>query len=137
SRTSVRTSSSTKAGCLPTGIWKFFKKGASRSFGRKCSFYERFYPCAKLHTLRAHLANSCKKVLEEWHHHFNYIIVNNLEDVPTNEPLYGMSNTISPLVKTKKTAKQPNITNWYDSTKIEPSNQLIINEAIVLAFIMC
>ncbi|CAG8827835.1 4464_t:CDS:2, partial [Gigaspora rosea] len=59
--------------------------------------------------------NSCKKVPEEWRRHFNYIIVNNLEDVSTDEPLYGMSNTVSPL----------------------PSKQLIIDEAIALAFIMC
>ncbi|CAG8703948.1 36792_t:CDS:2 [Gigaspora margarita] len=92
SRTSVKTSSSTKAGCLPTGVWKFFEKGASKSD-----------------------ANSCKKVPKDWRCHFNYIIVNNLEDVPTDEPLYGMSNTVSPL----------------------PSKQLIIDKVIVLAFIMC
>ncbi|CAG8807171.1 21154_t:CDS:2, partial [Cetraspora pellucida] len=57
--------------------------------------------------------------------------------VLTDEPLYSMSNTVLPLVKQKKTAKQPNITNWYNFTKIEPSKQLIIDEAIVLAFIMC
>ncbi|CAG8827903.1 18097_t:CDS:2, partial [Gigaspora margarita] len=107
SRTSVRTSSSAKAEHLPTGVWKFFKKDVSK-------------------------ANSCKRVPEEWYHHFNYIIVNNLEDVPTDKPLYGMSNTVSPLVKRKKTAKQPDITNWYDSMKIE---QLIIDEAIQPFFI--
>ncbi|RIB22748.1 hypothetical protein C2G38_2074742 [Gigaspora rosea] len=110
SRTSVRTSSSTKAECPPTGVWKFFEKGASKSdsyWEGSCSFCERFYSRAKPHTLRAHLANSCKKVPEEWRRHFNYIIVNNLEDVSTDEPLYGMSNTVSPLVKRKKQPNNP------------------------------
>ncbi|CAG8792710.1 22688_t:CDS:2, partial [Gigaspora rosea] len=66
SETDSRNSSSAKAGRPPTGVWKFFEKGASK-------------------------ANSCKKVPEEWRYHFNCIIVNNLEDVPTDEPLYSIS----------------------------------------------
>ncbi|CAG8639352.1 16633_t:CDS:2 [Dentiscutata heterogama] len=53
-------------------------------------------------TLRAHFANSYKNIFEEWKYHFNYILVNNLEDIPTDEPLYGMPNTTSFLVKQKK-----------------------------------
>ncbi|CAG8716319.1 5242_t:CDS:2, partial [Gigaspora margarita] len=99
-----------------------------------CDYCETFYPCAKPQNLQAHLANFCKKVPEEWRHHFNYIIVNNLEDIPTDEPF---SSAILSLVKQKKIAKQPELTNWYDSTKIEASKQLLIDEAIILAFIMC
>ncbi|CAG8783046.1 27579_t:CDS:2, partial [Gigaspora margarita] len=44
--------------------------------------------------------------------------VNNLEDIPTDEPF-------------------SKLTNWYDSTKIEAPKQLFIDEAITLAFIMC
>ncbi|CAG8751368.1 16101_t:CDS:2, partial [Gigaspora margarita] len=129
SRTSVRTSSSAKVGCPPSDVWKFFEKGASKSNSHwegSCSFCERFYLCAKPYILRVHLANSCKKVPKEWCYHFNYIIVNNLENVPTDEPLYAIKNS-----------QTTNITNWYNSMKIEPSKQLIIDEAIVLAFIMC
>ncbi|RIB29002.1 hypothetical protein C2G38_2057812, partial [Gigaspora rosea] len=107
-----RNSSNAKAECPPTGVWKFFEKGASKGDSHwegSCSFCKRFYPRAKPHTLRAHPANSCKKVPEEWCRHFNFIIVNNLEDVPTDEPLYGILNTATPLVKRKKIAKQPDI----------------------------
>ncbi|CAG8585026.1 8685_t:CDS:1, partial [Scutellospora calospora] len=82
-----------------------------------CKYYGKFYPRAKLQTLRTHLANSCKKVPEKWRCHFNYIIVNNLEDVPTDEP-YNIQNITSSLVKQKKIAKQPELTNWFDSTKM-------------------
>ncbi|CAG8561617.1 20231_t:CDS:2 [Dentiscutata erythropus] len=90
--TDSRNSSNARAGRPPTGVWKFFEKGTSRGDGH----WE---------------ANHCKKVSEEWRCHFNYILVNNLKDIPTDEPLYSMSNTVSPLVKRKKIAKQPDITN--------------------------
>ncbi|CAG8822111.1 35054_t:CDS:2, partial [Gigaspora margarita] len=97
-------SSNSKSGWPLTGVWKHFDRA----------------------TLYAHFANSCKKVSQEWQRHFNYILVNNLEDIPTDEPL---SNATS--------SQQSELTNWYDSVRIEPSKQLIINEAITLAFIMC
>ncbi|CAG8821642.1 19818_t:CDS:2, partial [Cetraspora pellucida] len=98
--------------CSQTGVWKFFERGQSK----------------------AHSANSCKKVPKEWLRHFNNIIVNNLEDIPTDEPI---SNASLSLVKQKKIAKQPGLTNWYDFTKIEASMQSLIDEAILLAFVMC
>ncbi|CAG8840239.1 9285_t:CDS:2, partial [Cetraspora pellucida] len=76
--TESRDFNNSKLGCLQTGVWKFFE--------------------------RAYLANSCKKVSEEWQCHFNNIIVNNLKDIPTDEPI---SNASSSLVKQKKIAKQP------------------------------
>ncbi|CAG8697993.1 6039_t:CDS:2, partial [Cetraspora pellucida] len=51
---------------------------------------------------------------------------NHLEDTPTDEPLYSMPNTTSSLIKEKK----------FDSVRLEKSKQLIIDEAITLAFIM-
>ncbi|CAG8773454.1 3173_t:CDS:2, partial [Racocetra fulgida] len=78
-----------------------------------CKFCEKFYSRAKPNTLRAHLANSCKNISEEWRRHFNYILVNNLEDIPTDEPLYGMPNSTLSVIKGKKADKQ--LTNWFDS----------------------
>ncbi|CAG8857517.1 13823_t:CDS:2, partial [Gigaspora margarita] len=60
---------------------------------------------------------------------------NNLEDIPTDEPLYGMPNSTSSVIKGKKADKQ--LTNWFDSVRLEISKQSIIDEAITLAFIMC
>ncbi|CAG8857521.1 45851_t:CDS:2, partial [Gigaspora margarita] len=60
---------------------------------------------------------------------------NNLEDIPTDESLYGMPNSISSLIKEKKANKQ--LTNWFDSVRLEISKQSIIDKAIILAFIMC
>ncbi|CAG8751278.1 2704_t:CDS:2, partial [Gigaspora rosea] len=132
-----KNSSNSKPGSPQTGVWKFFTRGQSKGddhWERTCNYCGTFYLCAKPQNLRAHLANFCKKVPEEWRRHFNYIIVNNLEYIPTNEPF--SSATLS-LVKQKKIVKQPELTNWYDSTKIEASKQLLIDEAIMLAFIMC
>ncbi|CAG8815287.1 7208_t:CDS:2, partial [Cetraspora pellucida] len=93
-------SNNSKLGCLQTGVWKFFERGQSKGDGYwegTCSFCEHFYSQAKPQTLQAHLAN---------------------KDIPTDKPI---SNASSSLVKQKKIAKQPGLTNWYDSTKIEAS----------------
>ncbi|CAG8601590.1 29731_t:CDS:2 [Gigaspora margarita] len=58
-----------------------------------------FYSHNKLTTLHTHLANSYKKVSKKWQHHFNYTLVNNLEDIPTDEPIYSVPNTTSSLAK--------------------------------------
>ncbi|CAG8635797.1 13150_t:CDS:2, partial [Racocetra fulgida] len=92
-------SSNSKSGCPPTGVWKWFERGASKGDGH-------------------------------WEGTFNH-----LEDTPTDEPLYGMPNTTSSLIKEKKVDKQ--LTNWFDSVRLEKSKQSIIDEAITLAFIMC
>ncbi|CAG8680763.1 3982_t:CDS:1, partial [Dentiscutata heterogama] len=97
-----------------TEVWKYFERDEPKGDGHwegTCMYCKKFYSCAKPTTLRAHLANSCKNISEEWKHYFNYILVNNLKDIPTNEPLYDMPNTTSFLVKQKK-AK---LTNWFDS----------------------
>ncbi|CAG8838938.1 39354_t:CDS:2, partial [Gigaspora margarita] len=135
--TESRNSNSSKLGRPSTGVWNFFKRGQPKGDGHwegTCDYCGTFYPHAKPQNLRAHLANNCKKVPEEWRRHFNYIIANNLEDIPTDEPL---SNATSSLFKQKKIAKQPALTNWYDSATIDASRQLLIDEAITLAFIMC
>ncbi|CAG8839466.1 19411_t:CDS:2, partial [Cetraspora pellucida] len=80
--TDSRNLSNPKPGRPLTGVWKCFERGAPKG--------------------DAHLANSCKNISEEWKRHFNYILVNNLKDIPTDEPLYGMPNTTSFLVKQKK-----------------------------------
>ncbi|CAG8490813.1 15938_t:CDS:2 [Cetraspora pellucida] len=108
-----RDSNNSKFGCPQTGVWKFFERGQSKD--------------------DAHLANSCKKVPKEWRYHFNNIIVNNLEDIPTDEPI---SNASSSLVKQKNIAKQPGLTNWYDSIKIKTPMQSLIDKAILLAFLL-
>ncbi|CAG8578290.1 20553_t:CDS:1 [Gigaspora rosea] len=93
---SVSSSNPKSGGCPRTGVWKCFERGASKDDGHwegTCMYCEKFYPRAKPNTLCAHLANSCKKIPEEWKRHFNYILVNNLEDIPTDEPLYGMPNS--------------------------------------------
>ncbi|CAG8842524.1 36261_t:CDS:2, partial [Gigaspora margarita] len=123
-----RNSSNSKPERPQTGGWKFFTRGQSKGDSHwegTCDYCGTFYPHAKPQNLRAHLANFCKKLPEEF---------NNLEDIPTDEPF---SSATSSLVKQKKIAKQPELTNWYDSTKIEASKQLLIDEAITLAFIMC
>ncbi|CAG8749553.1 11990_t:CDS:2, partial [Cetraspora pellucida] len=109
-----RDSNNSKLGRLQTGVWKFFKRGQSKGDG--------------------HWEGTCLFFPEEWQCHFNNIIVNNLEDIPTDEPI---SNASSSLVKQKKIAKQPGLTNWYDFTKIEAPMQSLIDEAILLAFVMC
>ncbi|CAG8797796.1 15437_t:CDS:2, partial [Dentiscutata erythropus] len=116
--------SNPKSGHPLTGVWKCFERGAPKGDGHWEGTSNYF---------GAHLANSYKNISEKWKRHFNYILVNNLEDIPTDEPLYDMPNTTSFLVKQKK-AK---LTNWFDSVRIEPSKQSIIDEAIALAFIMC
>ncbi|CAG8528055.1 5727_t:CDS:2, partial [Scutellospora calospora] len=138
SDTESRNSSSSKSGGHPlTGVWKYFERGQSKGDGHwegTCKYCKKFYPRAKLQTLRAHLANSCKHVPEEWQRHFNYIIINNLDDIPTDEPI---SDAVLSLVKRRKKDKQSELTNWFDSTKIEISRQSMIDKAIALAFIMC
>ena len=60
-----------------------------------------------------------------------------MKDIPTDEPLNDGTLSSSVKVKWKKTVNQPELTNWFDSTKIEASKQLMIDEAITSAFVMC
>ncbi|CAB5209658.1 unnamed protein product [Rhizophagus irregularis] len=77
--------------------WSFgniLNRGESRGDGHwegTCKYCKKFYPRAKPNALRAHLANNCKDIPEEWRRHFNYILINNLNDVPTDKPLTVIS----------------------------------------------
>lgn len=84
----------TKSGCPQSGVWKHFDRGESRGGGYwegTCKYCKKFYPHAKPNALHAHLSNSCKDIPEEWHHHFNYILINNLNDITTDKPLTSES----------------------------------------------
>ena len=117
-----------------SGVWKHFDRGESRGEGHwegTCQYCKKFYPHAKPNYLRAHLANNCKKVPEEWRHHFNYILVNDLNDIPTDKPLTSESDITQDWEKPAKV-----VVNQSESmiTEIDTS---IVDEAISLAFIMC
>lgn len=128
------TDTHTKSGRPYSGVWKHFDKGESKGDGHwegTCQYCEKFYPRAKPNLLRAHLANNCKNVPEEWRRHFNYILVNNLNDIPTDEPLNESNITVNLPQKWKKvTTNQPDQPN----TEMDAS---MIDEAITLAFVMC
>lgn len=114
-----------------SGVWKHFDRGESRGDGHwegTCQYCKKFYPRAKPNYLRAHLANNCRKVPEEWRRHFNYIIVNDLNDIPTDKPLTNESDITQDWKKPETV-----ITNQSES-EIDTS---IVDEAISLAFIMC
>src|SRR5688572_26337258 len=123
----------TKPGRPQSGIWKHFDRGESKGDGHwegTCQYCKKFYPCAKPNSLRAHIANNCENVPEEWRRHYNYILVNNLNDIPTDEPL-NESN----IVLAQKWKKVTKVTvNQSELTTIDAS---VIDEAITLAFIMC
>jgi hypothetical protein len=128
------TENQTKSGRPYSGVWKHFNKGESRGnghWGGTCQYCEKFYPRAKPNLLRAHLANNCKSVPEEWRRHFNYILVNNLNDIPTDEPLNESNITINLPQKWKKVT-----TNQSDQPNTEMDVSMI-DEAITLAFVMC
>src|SRR6266496_836937 len=79
----------TKIGRPQSGVWKHFVRGESKGVGHwegTCQYCKKFYPRARPSSLRAHLANYCKNVPEEWRRHFNYILINKLNDIPTEEP---------------------------------------------------
>jgi hypothetical protein len=95
-----------------------------------CQYCKKFYSRAKPSSLRAHLANNCNDVPEEWRRHFNYIIVNNLNDIPTDEPLNG-SNIDNLAQKWKRPAKLMN------QSELATTDTSVIDEAITLAFVMC
>ncbi|CAB4490238.1 unnamed protein product [Rhizophagus irregularis] len=118
-----------KSGRPQSGVWKHFDRGESRGDGHwegTCKYCKKFYPRAKPNALRAHLANNCKDIPEEWRRHFNYILINNLNDVPTDKPLTGESVITQDWKKVEKlVANQPEM------------DASLIDEAISLAFIMC
>jgi hypothetical protein len=123
------TQAHSKSGRPQSGVWKHFDRGESKGDGHwegTCQYCKKFYPRAKPNYLRAHLANNCKNVPEEWRRHFNYILVNNLQDVSTDEPLNESNISLSQ--KWKVATNQLTVTNMDAST---------IDEAITLAFIMC
>jgi hypothetical protein len=118
----------TKSGRLQSGVWKHFDRGESRGDGHwkgTCKYCKKFYPRAKPNSLRAHLANNCKDIPEEWRRHFNCILINNLNNIPTDKPLTGELAIIQDWKKVEKLVAQPEM------------DASIIDEAISLAFIMC
>jgi Protein of unknown function (DUF 659) len=123
----------TKPGRPQSGVWNHFHRGESKGNGHwegTCQYCKKFYPRAKPNVLRAHLANNCKNIPEEWRRHFNYIIVNNLNDIPTDTPLDNELSITPNWKKAKVVVNQPESVN----TEIDAS---MIDEAISLAFIMC
>jgi hypothetical protein len=125
----------TKLGRPRSGVWKHFDRGESRGNGHwegTCQYCQKFYPHAKPSSLCAHLANNCNDIPEEWRRHFNYILVNNLNDIPTDKPLTGESDITQDWRKkiTKVAVNQSESVN----TEMDAS---VIDEAISLAFIMC
>jgi hypothetical protein len=124
----------TKSGRPLSGVWKHFNRGESKGDGHwegTCQHCKKFYPRAKPNSLRAHLANNCKEVPEEWRRHFNYILVKNLNDIPTDKPLTNESD-ITQNWKKLETA----VVNQSESMNTE-MDMSIVDEAISLAFIMC
>ena len=79
--------------------------------------------------MRAHLANYCEDVPEEWRRHYNYILVNNLNDIPTDEPLNESNITLAQ--KWKKVAKV-----MVNQSELTTMDVAVIDEAITLAFVM-
>src|SRR6185295_5300067 len=117
----------TKSGRPQSGVWKHFDRGESKGDGHwegTCKYCRKFYLRAKPSSLRAHLANNCKDVPEEWRRHFNYILVNNLNDIPTDEPL-NESNIFTLSQKWKKEAKIS-----ADQSEFATINSFVIDEAV-------
>jgi hypothetical protein len=125
----------TKLGRPQSGIWKHFDRGESKGSGHwegTCRYCKKFYPRAKPSSLRAHLVNNCKNVPEEWRRHFHYILINNLNDIPTDEPINELNISEATLSQKwkKEVANQPVL-------EVDTSKQLMFDEAITLAFVMC
>ena len=124
----------TKSGRPQSGVWKHFDRGESKGYGHwegTCQYCKKFYSHAKPSSLRAHLANNCKDVPEEWRRHFNYILVNNLNDLPTDDPL----NESNIFTLTQKWKKEVKVTA--DQSELATIDASVIDETITLAFIMC
>src|ERR1700733_1511237 len=104
----------TKSGRPQSGVWNHFDRGESKGNGHwegTCQYCKKFYPRAKPNILRAHLANNCKNISDEWCRHFNYIIVNNLNDIPTDTPLDNELSITPNWKKAKVVVNQPESVN--------------------------
>ncbi|RGB31935.1 hypothetical protein C1646_670542 [Rhizophagus diaphanus] len=119
-----------------SGIWKYLDRSESKGDGHwegTCQYCEKFYPHAKPNLLYAHLANNCNNVPEEWRHYFNYILINNLNDIPTDKPLNESNIIVNLSQKWKKAKAAINQPDQPDAEIDAP----MIDKAITLAFVMC